>query len=236
MKIELKPDLLQCLKFITNICYEGNITTDKEGIHILERAEGGHLGIIFDYKVKGLKDDIFRCDFMKLNKIIRAIKGDKAIMEIVEGQIRIAIKGDNLDREFFLAMLVPEPLDEEMFKAKGYAYKINFPLLVDILGKIVDESSLFNETFYFITTAGDSKLIILADEHEGKGYKAEIDIGKKMKEGAKARYSIDYIKRITKDGGFTLVDVGYDTDFPMRMLVEEENYTFNFIIAPRISD
>lgn len=234
MRIELTENLLKCLKFITDTFYEINIRTDSTGIHLAETIEGSFFGLIFDYRISGLKDSLFRIDCMKLNKILRIVKNEKAFLEFdTTDKIMIYIEGKEYKREFSLTKFVPNPEDTQIIKAKKYNYEIDFPMLLSRLNDITSEAEIFNTSVWLIATKGRDKLVLDAEEEVGRGYKATIELPEKSKSDAKARYRIEFLKKITSIPSSN-VTIKFGDNFPMLCYIEEDDFELNFVIAPLV--
>lgn len=239
MKIELEGNFLSCLKFITGNFWEVNIKTDKTGIHIAEQIEEGFYGIVFDYKMKGLKDDEFRFDCDKLNRILKQVKKDKAYIEFdVDENIRVFLDGKEFKRDFMIRKIVPKEEDKEIRRAMEFEGDLSLEIMTERMADICGEASIFAKdkdftTISLTTKEGDEKIDIVALASEVRLYHATFDLPFKAKKKIEAHYTIANLERLSQMPSLTL-SLKFGDNFPMTASIEDDNFKMCFVIAPLV--
>jgi hypothetical protein len=239
MRIELEGNFLSCLKFITETFWEVNIKTDKEGIHIAEQIEGGFYGIVFDYKIKGLKDEVFRFDCDKLNKILKQVKKDKAFIEFDKDEtIRVFLEGKDFKRDFMLPKIVPNEEDTRIRQAKDFEGEILLEVMTERIADICSEASIFAKdkgftTITFATKTGNEIMDIVSISNDVQLYHATMDLPFKASKNIDVHYTLANLERLADMPSLTL-SLRFGTDFPMTASIEEDNFEMCFIVAPLV--
>jgi hypothetical protein len=239
MRIELKDDFLACLKFVMENFWEVNIKTDKTGIHIAEQIEGGFFGIVFDYKMKGLKDETFRIDCDKLNRILRQVKKDKAFLEFdVDENVRVFIEGEKFKRDFMLSKIVPNEEDTRIRQSVKFEGDIRVEVMTDRISDICGEASVFakDKDFTTITTTtkkGKEEIDIIASALEVRIYHATLDLPFKAEKDIEVHYTIANLERISNMPSLTLT-LRFGDNFPLTASIEDDDFNMCFVIAPLV--
>jgi hypothetical protein len=241
MRIELSGNFLSYMKFITENFWEINIKTDKEGMHIAEQAKGGHYGIIFDYKKKGMKDDIFRLDCEGLFKVLKLVKKDKAFIEFdVDERIRIFIEGKEFKRDFILNKIIPEAEDAEIMRAKKFVCPIETEIMTSRMSDISEEAGIFSRDkdlseISLETKEGSDVVDIASIINNERNYHATLDLPKKAKSSVQSRFTLANIERLSQIPSLTL-SIKLGNDFPLTAFTEDDDFEMLFILAPLIHD
>ncbi len=168
----------------------------------------------------------------------RATGDDKISMELKDNKLDIVMKGSST-RKFTVPLLdisqdeIP-PIDQLDFKVKA-------KLKADVLKNGIDDAEVVSDSVVFeankelfnIKASGDvssTELTLKKDEE------SLLDL--QTKESARARYPIDYLKKMMKASKLAdEVTAMWSKDYPMKLSFKDlDKVEINFILAPRVQE
>ena len=193
-----------------------------------------------EYKVDKVIEIALNLDSLK--QILRRSKpSDHLIIELDEekNKLNIKIKGDST-RTFSLGLI---DLGEKQHKVP----KLTFPLSINtstyVFEEAIEDMSLFADSVIF--NVNKNKFII---ESESRINNAKVEIlndgetkinwDSKNEESLKAKYSIEYLKKISKGGKLAdNVTLQFGNDYPLKVEFKaKDKLDLIFILAPRVSE
>lgn len=106
------------------------------------------------------------------------------------------------------------------------------------LKNAVDDADLITDSIVFVLNENSLKMSSSSDANA-----VEIEIPKEnlnkfeFSENCKARFSLEYLKKILKASKISdVVDIKMSNDYPMNIVFEDKNVKIGFILAPRVED
>jgi len=239
-------DLLKnSIPIIAEIIDEGLFKITKDGISLL--SPDRTMVSVIDFNLKPAAFDKFEVDedvsiglnlanFVSVLK--RAKSSDKLVLEYEKGnKLKVIIKGSGT-RSFEIPII-------EIKTEKPPVEQLEFK------GRIEIESSMMEEGIADAEIAGDS-VIFEATKDSFKIYsKGDVSstemkimqgdqglIGVKAEGSVKARYPLEYLKKIIKAGKLSKqLVLEFGTDYPMRMSFDAlDKLTLKIILAPRVEE
>ncbi|MFH1623155.1 MAG: DNA polymerase sliding clamp [Candidatus Aenigmatarchaeota archaeon] len=171
-----------------------------------------------------------------LSVIKRAGTGDKISMELAGAKLQVFIEGASR-RRFVVPLLdlgeeeIP-PVDQLEFKSRAQVRS-------DVLQSGVADAEIIADSIIFETTP--SKFVMFA---EGDASRTELELEKgsaglielDVQAGAKARYALDYLKKMVKAAKITdSVTIEHGEDYPMRLsFAVGDKVKIRYVLAPRV--
>ncbi|HDJ96751.1 MAG TPA: proliferating cell nuclear antigen (pcna), partial [Candidatus Aenigmarchaeota archaeon] len=168
----------------------------------------------------------------------RASSRDKLIMELSDGKLKITIKNSST-RSFTLPLL--EISEEEIPPIEQLQFKATVSLKSDVLEEGIEDASIVADSVVFEATptsfgmkaSGEISSTELSLE---KGNEALGDL--KVEESVKARYPLDYLKKMIKAAKIAdTVTLHWSTDYPMKLEFKAlDKAAITFVLAPRVAE
>lgn len=238
MRIEVSQEIISCLKVIGDIVNDATFNFSEKGLNIYEMTKDGSNVVSFDWHFNCDLSDKFSIDMSKLARVLRIPKEIDSVFFSInkdEGDIKIEVRSEGFEREFFVKKLV---IAEDSVKPEDIM-KLNFTtkFTVDkmMFNRIIDEALMFNNFCFISTPEGDDKVTLVAEDEAGKGYKTDFDAVFKELKSSKAKYDLDNVKKIMKANTDTL-DVSMGNNYPMKIFFNKDEFEFSFVIAPLIDE
>ena len=235
--------LKEPISIISELVNEVRLNISKDKIELVAMDPANVAMVIFkllssafvEYDVK--KEEKISVNLDNLKQILKRAKpSDNVSIELdkEKNRLKIVIKGDTT-RTFNLALIDISENEQKIPDLK-------FPI------KVYTNNILFNETIEDMDIVSDAvnfaienkKFIVKAD---GNISNAVVEI-KEDKEtsisgsNAKAKYSIEYIKKFMKSSKLANnVTLQFDKDYPLRLdYTVKDKMQLSFILAPRVSN
>ena len=231
---------------IAQILDEGMIKLKPEGLEML--AADRAMVVVVDFKLSANAFESYNCDaaasiglnllnFLTILK--RAGAGDKLSLRLNEtdNRLELTLTGEST-RKFAVPLL--ELSAEDVPNVTQFQFTANAELSTDVFSNGIDDADVIADSI--IIELAPSKVRMWA---EGDGSKTELNLeggsvalsSVDAKEAVKARYPIEYLKKIMKAGKLapkTSVKIG--NDYPMRMDFSGDKVKMGFVLAPRVSE
>lgn len=172
-----------------------------------------------------------------LRVLRRAMPNDVMKIRIIENKFEIKLIGDS-QRSFVLPII--DVSKEEIPPIDKLEFHSSFEMNSEILSNGIDDADLITDSIVFnIREDGVS----LRAESDSSSAELELVSGNILKnlvvnEKTRARYSLDYLKKIIKAKRLSeTVKLHLSTDYPMKIVFDvPERMQLNFILAPRVEE
>jgi proliferating cell nuclear antigen len=237
--------LTDSVSSIAELIDEGIFKITKDGFSLL--AADRAMVAVVDYKLPASAFEKFEVEgensigvnignFLSILK--RASSGDKLTFNLKENKLEILLEGSSR-RRFTLPILdlsqeeVPQ-IDQLEFVTKVELKPSIFQSGIDDAEVVADSVMIeATKTSFGMRAEGDISSAQLELE---KGNEALIDL--KSETDIKARYPLDYLKKMVKASKIAqTVSLEWGQDYPMKLTFKSpENVSLTFVVAPRVSE
>ena len=237
--------LKDSIGIISELVSEVNFKIDKDKIEIIAVDPANVVMVVFkllgsafiEYDVK--KEDNIAVSLDSLKQILRRVKPtDTLTLELDEekNRLKVILKGDS-HRTFNLSLIDIEDKEQKV-------PVLDFPVRVEINSQVLEDAiedvGIIAESVT-LNVAKDRFFI----ESEGNFSDANVELRRDeetlielMGEAVRAKYSIEYLKKIVKGG--KLADkaiIQFNKDYPLRIDFKVLNkLDLAFILAPRVDN
>ena len=248
MKLTLaEPKYLkESIMIISDLVNDVTFKVDQEKIELIAMDPANVAMVIFrllssaflEYEVE--KHTLLCVNLDQLKQVLKRAKPSDTLqlqLDEEKNRLNITLKGDNT-RNFHLALIHLEEKEQKI-------PQLTFPVKIEM------QTSTFDEAIEDMDVVGDSvvlqvdpqKFIIQASGTTSEG-KVEFLQGDGMtidmdqKNMIKAKYSIEYLKKIIKGSRLSEhVSLWFDKDYPLKVEYKViDKLSFSVILAPRVSD
>ena len=246
MKLTLaEPKYLKdSISIISELVNEASFKITPQAIELVAMDPANVAMVIFkllsssftEYKVE--KDVEMAINLNNFKQILKRAKtNDMLSMEIAENRLKIQFKS-NTTRTFYLPIIELEEKEQKIPKL-DFVASVAMPAV--ILNDAIEDADIVAESVSFVT--GSDKLDVTA---EGDLSKANIEInsGDEIKikspsgEKVKAKYSIEYLKKMISGSKLAPeVTLNYSKDYPLKLEFKAiDKVLLSFILAPRVEN
>lgn len=237
--------LKDSIGIISELVSEVNFRVDKDKVEIIAVDPANVVMVIFkllgsafiEYDVK--KNYNIAVSLDNLKQVLRRVKPtDTLTLELDEdkNKLRILLKGDS-HRTFHLSLIDIEDREQKI-------PNLEFPVKIEVNSQVLEDA--IEDVGIVAESVGlnvDKDRFVI--ESEGNFSNANVELKRDeetlielMGEGTKAKYSIEYLKKIVKGG--KLADraiVQFSKDYPLRVDFKVLNkLDLAFILAPRVDN
>ena len=237
--------LKSAVAIISEIIDEGVFTFGPNGMSML--SPDRTMVAVVDFKLLSTAFEEYKVDnpvevglnITNLSNILRRVKGtDKLTINLdSKGKVELVVEGDG-KRKFELPIinvsLEKPPIDQLVFPGR-------IDMESGILESGIEDAGVIGDSVIFEASQDLFKLSAKTDTTSSqlelkKGDNGLLDI--KMQEPARARYPLDYLKKMAKACKLTnQVSLEFGTDYPLRLSFKElDKVNLCFILAPRVED
>jgi len=167
----------------------------------------------------------------------RAGPNDMLTLELEEEKLKITLKS-NTKRTFYLPIINTEEKEQ---KIPELDFGVNIKTKSTVLNEAIEDADIVAESVSFIAEEGRFMM-----EAEGDLSKAHIEIkddsstkiDMRKKEKLKAKYSIEYLKKMITAGKLAdEVVIHFNTDYPLKLDYKTlDKVSLSFILAPRVEN
>lgn len=246
MKLTLaEPKYLkESISVISELVNEARFKITPDAVELIAMDPANVAMVIFkllssafvEYDVK--KETELSINLDNLKMILRRCgPRDILSLELAESKLKIQLKGD-VKRTFDIPII---EFDEKDQKVPDLSFPVTIQTSTTILEQAIEDADIVADSVSLIVDA--NSFVIAA---EGDLSKASIEIKKddntKIKAPAtnkvKARYSIEYLKKIIKGARLSdNVTIQFNTDYPLRVDYKVvDKLLLAFILAPRVEN
>ncbi|MBR9677587.1 proliferating cell nuclear antigen (pcna) [Candidatus Woesearchaeota archaeon] len=248
MKLTLaEPRYLKdSVSIISDLVNEARFTITKDAVELVAMDPANVAMVVFkllsssfvEYTIK--EDTSIAINLSNLKQVLaRAKANDMLTLELDKDASRLIVKfKSNTIRTFSLPIL---DLEEKEQKVPELTFPITIETSSAVLNEAIEDADVVAESVNFI--AEKNKLTLLA---EGDLSNANIEISaddetKIQAEGmdkVKAKYSIEYMKKIIKGSKLSdRVKVQFNKDYPLKVEYKSvDKVLMTFILAPRVEN
>ncbi|MDD5086634.1 MAG: proliferating cell nuclear antigen (pcna) [Candidatus Nanoarchaeia archaeon] len=246
MKLTLaEPKYLKdSISVISELVNEARFKIGPNGVEMIAMDPANVAMVIFkllsscfvEYDVK--EEVKIAIDLSRMKQVLRrASPNDILTLDVEEDKLKIQLKSKTT-RMFSLPII---EVEEKEQKIPQLTFPVTIKTKSDILTSAIEDADIVAESVSFI--AEQSKFTI---EAEGDLNKATVDmkqgedtnIVSDSKEKVKARYSIEYLKKMVN--GSKLSDdviIQFNKDYPLRLEYKEvDKVALSFVLAPRVEN
>lgn len=171
-----------------------------------------------------------------LKSVFRRIKpADTLTIELHENKLKVSLKGSS-KREFFLPLI---DIDEKEQKIPSLSFTASVHTNADVLLDAIEDADIIGES---VTFAADKEAFTVSSSSDLSKAVIEILADERTKiksaESVKAKYSIEYLKKMVPAGKLAPhVEVSFSKDYPLKLdykLIDKMELAF--ILAPRVDN
>ncbi len=250
MRLSLNdPKLLSdSVSVISELVSDAKFKIDNEKLELIAMDPANVAMISFqllssaftEYKID--KEIEIALNLDSLKQILRRSKpSDNLTIELDEekNKLNIKIKGDST-RTFSLGLI---DLGEKQNKIPKLSYSINISTSTYIFDEAIEDISIFADSVIF--NVSKDKFIIESESRINNAKveilndgETKIDWLNNEQDNLKAKYSIEYLKKISKGGKLAdNVLIQFGNDYPLKVeFKKKDKLDLIFILAPRVSE
>lgn len=246
MKLSLaEPKYLKdSISIISELVNEATFKITPQAIELVAMDPANVAMVIFkllsssfvEYDVK--KPVEMAINLNNLKQIMRrAGPNDMLTLEVEEDKLKITLKSST-KRTFHLPIINTEEKEQ---KIPDLDFGVSIKTKSSLLNEAIEDADIVAESVIF--SAEPSKFTI---EAEGDLSKAHIEINEdnntkiniKKKEKMRAKYSIEYLKKMIQAGKLAdEVFIHFNTDYPLKLdYITVDKVSLSFILAPRVEN
>ena len=238
--------LTDSISVISELMNEVQFKIDRDKIELIAMDPANVAMVVFnllssaftEYKVE--KEMTIAVSLDSFKAILKRAKpSDILIMEMEKdvNKLKIQLKGEST-RTFNIALI---DIEEKQQKVPSLTFPVDIETSSFTLDEAINDMDIVSESVSF--SAEKDKFIVEAESNM-KDAKAEISgdnettIKYNSKEPVKARYSIEYLKKMIKASKLApKLRVRFSKDYPLRLdYGVKDKVSLSFILAPRISN
>ncbi|MDD5253504.1 MAG: proliferating cell nuclear antigen (pcna) [Candidatus Nanoarchaeia archaeon] len=236
--------LRESISIISELVNEVTFKVDETKIEIIAMDPANVAMVIFkllssafvEYEVK--KPVRLSLSLDNLKQVLRRAKpSDTLKLELDESKnrLKIQLKGEST-RTFHLSLIDNEEMEQKI-PDLNFGVKIEMPTI--IFDEAIEDMSVISESVALMTSKGNFTI-----RSESKLHAAKVEISKDddttihcPDEEVNARYSIEYLKKISKASRLAdKVILNFDNEYPLKAEFRVlDKMDLSFILAPRVS-
>ncbi len=246
MKLTLADSKLlkDSVSIISDLVTEARFHVTKNSIDLVAMDPANVAMVIFkllsssftEYHVD--KDVKIALNLNNLKQVLkRAGPSDVLTLELENSRFKLVLRS-NTTRTFYLPIIELEEKDQ---KIPSLTFPVSVTMDTTLLNEAIEDVSIVAESVLFIC---DAKKFTVSAEGDLSQAKIEIPGDDKtviVKEGenvVKAKYSIEYLKKMIQGGKLTSeVVVRFSNDYPLKLEYKAtDKLMLSFILAPRVDN
>lgn len=230
------------ITIISDLVNEAKFKVKKDSIEMIAMDPANVAMVVFrllsssfvEYTVK--EENVLAINLNNLKQVLRRIKAsDNLVLEIADNKLKITLQGSTV-RTFFLPLI---DIDEKEQKVPDLKFKTTIGCPSSMLNDAIEDVEIIAESVSF--HAEDKKFTVSASGDSSKAMveiKPEENVTIKTEEKVKAKYSIEYLKKMIQASKISNhVDISFNKDYPLRLEYKElDKIQMMFILAPRIEN
>ena len=230
------------ITIISDLVTEARFRITKDSIELIAMDPANVAMVVFrllssafvEYNVK--EETIISINLNNFKQVLRRIKAaDNLTLEVTDNKLKLTL-ASNAVRTFFLPLI---ELDEKEQKIPDLKFKTTITLPSSVLNEAIEDVEIVAESVLFAVE--DKKFIVSATGDLSKAMveiKADEGIVIKTEEKVKAKYSIEYLKKMMQGSKISgQVTIGFNKDYPLKLEYKElDKIQMMFILAPRIEN
>lgn len=228
---------------ISELIEEARFKIKKDGIELLAADRAVVAVVDFKFSSKNFKEYHHQSDSnigINLNNFLQVLKRARAndilLIELEENSLSLTLKGRSR-RKFTIPLLeireeVPSGIEKLTFPAKVV-------LSSELLADGIEDADLVSDS---VIIELDKDKFLLKAQGDSSSSELELKAGEECKietkEKVRARYSIDYLKKMLKAKKLSEnVEIALNTNYPLKMtFAQDKLISLSFILAPRVEE
>lgn len=233
---------------ISELIDETELHIKKDGMELLS-ADRAVIAVIsfslskeafneYNYE-RDLKFGINLLNFLQILR--RAQANDVLRLSLLDNKLQITLEGDETKRNFVLPLIDVSKEDIPDLTKLEAGFSTSFNINSETLNSGIDDAELITDSIVF--TIRREQLNMKADS-DSSSMQLELPTGSdvlkinEINEPVRARYSIDYLKKIMKARKLSEeAKVEMATDYPIKISYEiQDKLRLSFILAPRVEE
>jgi len=246
MKLTLaEPKYLKdSISIISELVNEARFRVTPNGIELIAMDPANVAMVVFkllssafaEYK---LKEEIsLGINLINLKQVLRRAKPtDVMTLEIEDGKLSIQFKG-NSTRTFSLPIIESEDREQ---KIPELVFPVQIKTTSTVLNEAIEDVDVVADSVAFIAEPG---VFVIKAEGDLSKAKIEIKPSEETKinldtdETLKARYSIEYLKKMINGSKLSdEVSISFNKDYPLKLDYKVvDKLSLSFILAPRVEN
>lgn len=229
----------ECITITSRLINETRIKTNNEGLSLLaiDPANVAMIELVMSRdcfeEISG--EEEFCVNTNNLKQVLRRVKNSDVLsMETVKNKLTITINRGGNSKKFELPLI---EVSDEHLKKPSLTFKANMTTYSDVFKEAVEDVNLMGESVKFVYETG--KLTISSGEQLSK---AKVEIKNENEEENNegiivSRYSAEYLKNMVEGSKISdKVRLGFNKDYPLRLVYEDEGTRLSFVLAPRVEN
>lgn len=237
--------LKESITIISDLVNEARFKVTKDAIELVAMDPANVAMVIFkllsstftEYDVK--KDVEIAINLSNMKQIMRRAKpNDMLTLELdPDNKLRIQLRGSNL-RTFNLPII---ELDEKEQKIPDLKFPVTIKVPSSTLNEAIEDADVVAESVSFIAEPKKFSVSAEGDLSQAKIEMKESDDVKIKVDGEeriKAKYSIEYLKKMMNGGKIAdEVSIYFNRDYPLKLEYKiVDKVMLSFILAPRVEN
>jgi proliferating cell nuclear antigen len=239
-----EPELLtSTISSIAEIIDEGVFKITKQGMSLI--AADRAMVAVVDFNIFSKAFESYELDKEQtiglnignfLSVLKRARPSDKLTFILQEGKLQIIIKNSST-RRFYVPLL--DLKEEEVPPIEQLEFSTKVELKPEVLESGIADAEIITDSVLFEASEGGFKMIAEGDINKSElelEKSSEALIGLETKGEVKARYPLDYLKKMIKAAKIAdSITIKFGKDYPMMLTFEAiDKLSLKFILAPRV--
>ena len=234
----------ESISVISELVLEARFSISKNGITLVAMDPANVAMVIFKllptmFTEFNLPEPVdIALNLNNLKQILKRVgPSDTLALEMQDNsKLKITIAGSTI-RRFSLPIIA---FDEKEQKTPNLTFPTTITMPVDMLSQAVDDASIVADSL--ILAADPKKFVVSAigdlnnAEIEISATDSRVQLVCEAKEGAKSRYSVEYLKKMISGSRVSdVVKVQFNKDYPLKLeYVATDKVLLSFILAPRV--
>jgi proliferating cell nuclear antigen len=234
--------LKESITVIADLVTETQFKITKDAMQVVAMDPANVAMVVFkllsstfvEYNVP--KDTTITINLAGFKQVLRRVKpSDQLTLEIEENKLKITLKGAST-RTFHLPLIEAEEKEQ---KVPDLKFNATVTTESSILNDAVEDVDIVGESVTFLT---DGKNFTISSTGDLSKAKVEIPADEETKivsaERQKAKYSIEYLKKMIQGGKLAdKVVVKFSNDYPLKIEYTVLNkMQLSFVLAPRVDN
>ena len=238
--------LIDSISTIAELIDEGVFKISKDGISLI--AADRAMVAVVDFKLDASAFDSFEVDkeqsiginVSNFLSILKRASGEDKITLSLEDSSKLEITLKNSSRRRFLLPLI-DLTQEEVPPIEQLEFSATVELKSEVLESGIEDAELVSDALLF--EASGNKFVMRA---EGDVSRTELELERgedplidlKANGSIKARYPLDYLKKMIKAAKLAdTVKIYFGQDYPMKLEFKSgDKVSLVFVVAPRVSE
>jgi proliferating cell nuclear antigen len=246
MKLTLADSKLlkDSVSIISDLVTEARFHVTKNSIDLVAMDPANVAMVIFKLLASSFTEYVVEKDVkiaLNLNNLKQVLKragpSDVLTLELENNRFKVTLRA-NTTRTFFLPIIELEEKDQ---KIPSLTFPVSVTMDTTTLNEAIEDVSIVAESVQFICDAQKFSVVAEGDLSQAKIEIPGEDKTTIVKEGenpVKAKYSIEYLKKMIQGGKLSNdVVIRFGNDYPLKLEYKTtDKLMLNFILAPRVDN